>query len=528
MLAILGISLIASLSGETVVKGIVSGGIGLMLASVGMNQISGVQRFTFNQIFLWDGIGLVAVTIGIFAIPETIDLAIQGSSIAKEHLGKLGGVFQGIKDTFRHLGLVLRCSAIGTYTGIVPGMGGTVGQWIAYAHAVQSASDEDKQRFGKGAVEGVLGPGAANNSSFGGGLIPTIAFGIPGNIPSAILLGAFIIQGLVPGPDMLLPSQKGGHLDLTFSLVWIIVISNVITVSGFFVFLRQMAKVTQLRSGLIIPVILSLVYLGAFAEKNALPDLLVVLVFGLIGWIMIRFDWPRPPLILGLVLGPLAEQRLFLSASRYGTAWLLRPGVIIIILLILATLFYPVIKTHLKKRVDQKTTGKGSIGESGTQIADRSFRVQGEAVFSFFILIVFVLALWNSRGWNLRAGLFPWVIGFTVLPLITYQFIKNLVGQGKTGNDHDQGRSEQDPSSPMMVRRTIHILSWIPGFLAAIWLLGLIVALPLMTFLYLKLEAREKWSLSLILTFVLWGFLYGLFVHTLHLPFPVGILFNWS
>src|SRR5438309_7985444 len=159
---------------------------------------------------------------------------------------------------------------------IIPGMGAATTQWLAYAHAVQSL--EDKSRAGKGAVEGVLGPGAANNSTLGGSLITTIAFGVPASVIMAILLGAFIIQGIVPGPDMLIPEPKG-HLSLTFSFVWVIIISNIITVAICFLFLEPLAKITQVRGAIIIPIILVLIYLGAFAEKNAFEDMIVVLFF---------------------------------------------------------------------------------------------------------------------------------------------------------------------------------------------------------------------------------------------------------
>src|SRR3954454_23875061 len=228
MLSLLGISFVAALSGEDVLKGMISGGIGLMLATIGLDPISGIQRYTFGQLFLWDGIGLVPITIGFYAIPETIELAVLGPSIATQEVSKLGGVMEGVIDTFRHFWLVIRCSALGTVTAIIPGMGAATTQWIAYAHAVQSLPN--KERFGKGDVRGVLGPGAANNSTLGGSLITTIAFGVPASVTTAILMGAFLIQGLVPGPAMLTPPPRG-HLDVTFSMVWTIVISNVITVA---------------------------------------------------------------------------------------------------------------------------------------------------------------------------------------------------------------------------------------------------------------------------------------------------------
>src|SRR5574341_1685853 len=353
MLSLLGITFVASLSGEDQLKGIISGGIGLMLATIGLDPIAGIQRYTFGQLFLWDGIGLVPITIGFYAIPETIELAVLGSSIANKEVGALGGVMEGVKDTFRHFWLVIRCSALGTAIAIIPGMGAATTQWLAYAHAVQSSPD--KERFGEGDVRGVLGPGAANNSTLGGSLITTIAFGVPASVVMAILLGAFIIQGIVPGPDMLLPPPKG-KLDLTFSFVWVIIISNIITVAVCFLFLKQLASVTQVRGGIIIPIILILIYLGAFAEKNAFEDMVIVLLFGGLGWIMEKMEWPRPPVLLGLVLGPLAENRLFLSTDNYGLAWLHRPGVMTIFALTLLGIFYPMIKERreAKAKADEQ------------------------------------------------------------------------------------------------------------------------------------------------------------------------------
>ena len=359
MLAILGITFVAALSGGNMFKGLTIGGFGLGLAMIGLDPIQGIPRYTLEpllgqkeSLFLWDGINFVAITVGLFAIPEIIDLGVKGTGIAERASDKLGGVTEGVKDTFRHWALVLRCSALGTYIGILPGLGGGPAQWMAYAHAVQSA--EDKSRFGKGAVEGVLGPGAANNSKEGGSLIPTIAFGIPGSLSMAVLLGAFIIQGLVPGPNMLdpnLPVRPDAAalgefvptgLELTFSFVWVLIISNIITVAVAFLFLGQLARITEIRGALIIPFILLLVYLGGFTVANRPQDLALVIIFGVLGWLMVKYDWPRPPMLLGLVLGRLAENRLFISTQIHGDfGWIDRPGVIIIGMIILVSLFYP-------------------------------------------------------------------------------------------------------------------------------------------------------------------------------------------
>ena len=521
MMALLGITFVASLSGESQLKGIVSGGLGLMLATIGLDPISGIQRYTFGQLFLWDGIGLVPVTIGFYAIPETIELAVLGTSIAQQEVGQLGGVMQGVKDTFRHWWLVIRCSALGTFTAIIPGMGAATTQWLAYAHAVQSSPD--KERFGKGAVEGVLGPGAANNSTLGGSLITTIAFGVPASVIMAILLGAFIIQGIVPGPDMLLPPPKG-KLDLTFSFVWVIIISNIITVAACFLFLKPLARVTQIRGSLIIPCILLLIYLGAFAEKNAFEDMIVVLFFGALGWILEKLEWPRPPVLLGLVLGPLAENRLFLSTDNYGLAWLWRPGVLIIFALSLAGILYPILKERRQGRERQ-----GAAARDGATVRSPGklhLRFNRAVLFSFAIVAVIALALWQSRNFGFRAGLFPWAIGFPVLALALVQLGSDLLGYGERRAHGHIVETGPEIAPQMTYRRTLRIIGWTFGFFVVIWLLGFAVAVPLTMLLYLK-AAREKWLITVTMALISWLFFYGLFDYALHVPFPEGQLFVW-
>lgn len=340
VLTILGLTFLAALSGGDISKGLVIAAFGLMLAMVGRDPQTGTQRFTFGQIHLWDGLGLVPATIGLYAIPEVIDLAVRGTSIASRTAEKVGGVWQGVKDTFTYWALVLRCSALGAFLGIIPGLGGVVGQWIAYAHAVQSSPDQS--RFGKGAIEWVLGPGAANNSKEGGNLVPTVAFGVPPSVTMAVLLGAFIIQGLTPGPDMLTK-----HLDVTYSMVWVLIIANVITVLICFLFLQQLVSITRLKGSYVIPIIIVLIVLGGFTASNQMADVWVTLLFGALGWIMVELGWPRPPLVLGLVPGRLAENYLFLSMSRYELSWLLRPGVVFGLMVMVVAVFYPLLAKRL-------------------------------------------------------------------------------------------------------------------------------------------------------------------------------------
>jgi putative tricarboxylic transport membrane protein len=349
MLAIVGIAFIASLSApgpRGMLRGFLAGGLGLLCATVGQDPQAGIARFTFDTLYLWGGLDLVPVLVGIFAIPEIIDLAVRRSAIAGTlPAGRISrGALEGVKDTFRHFWLTIRCSLIGTFIGIMPGMGGAVAQWMAYGHATQSARNaEERKGFGQGDVRGVLGPGAANNSKEGGSLIPTIAFGVPGSTAMAILLGGFFLLGLVPGPDML-----SKHLPVTFSMVWTIVLANLVTVLACFLFLNKLALLTTVRASLLIPVILVLVFIGSYTSNNHYGDLLVTLLFGGIGYLMVLAGWPRAPFVLGLVLGKIAENYLYISVARYEAAWLTRPVVLILIAIAVAVIVYPLFQSRRK------------------------------------------------------------------------------------------------------------------------------------------------------------------------------------
>jgi TctA family transporter len=530
MLALLGITFVAALSGEAPIKGLIAGGIGLMLATVGLDPVSGIERYTFGRLFLWDGIGLVPVTIGLFAIPEIIEMAVQQSSIARQDVGRLGGVMEGIKDTFRHWRLVIRCSAIGTYAGIIPGMGGAVSQWLAYAHAQQTS--KNPEQFGKGCVEGVLAPGAANNSTLGGNMIPATVFGVPASVMTAILLGAFIIHGIVPGPDMLIPEAKGGRLMLTFSFVWIIALSNLITVALCLLFLKPLVKLTQIRGSLLMPFILLLIYLGAYAEKNAFEDLLIVLAFGLLGWLMVVFDYQRPPLLMGLVLGPLAENRLFISMDNFGSGWMSRPGVLVILSVILIGLIYPRLKKKRRRaqarNLENASTLQQELAEpeSPTNLWAAARKPHFGILFLGVIIALQAGALWESTDFDFHSGLFPWTLDAVLMLLALFQLGTELLGLKKRGRETDAGQLPAELTQAQVYSRTAKICAWNIGYCVAVWLFGFSLSIALITFLYLKLDARENWGLSVILTSAAWIFFYGLFDYLLHIPFPPGLLLS--
>jgi hypothetical protein len=422
----------------------------------------------------------------------------------------------------------MRCSALGAYVGILPGVGGGTAQWVAYAHAVQSSPD--KERFGKGAVEGVLGPGAANNSTRGGDLVTTVAFGIPSSVSTAILLGAFIIQGIVPGPDLLNPAK---HLTLTASFVWILIVANIITVAVCFLFLKQLAKITFVKGTLLIPFLLLLVFLGGFAVKNSLGDMIVVLIFGALGLFMVKFDWPRPPLLLGLVLGGIAETNLFIATRIYGASWVTHPGVLVIALLILLGLLYPVYDNRRKKRsrepVQSQIKPEPVLVEQSVPLQSRISR----AVFALFFVGLFTFIVYQAKfgfgSWEPRSALFPLSIGVPCLILaILMVGLELFRSKHLVAPENVPPAEARDEIAPDEARnRTMIIAGWIVGFFLAIWFLGFPIASAIATFLYLKFSGGERWATSVALAVIAWVFFYGVFDYALKLPFPEGVLMDW-
>ncbi|MGA1206832.1 MAG: tripartite tricarboxylate transporter permease [Litorivicinaceae bacterium] len=346
MLVMMGVVMVGALSGKAPLKGIAVGVFGLAISLIGIQEQSGEPRYTFEYIYLFDGIGLVPLTIGLFAIPELVALAARKGTISDVSLGDIGaGRLQGIKDAFTHWWLVVRSSIVGVWVGIIPGLGSSVADWFAYGHALQTCKGA-RETFGKGDVRGVIAVDAATNAKEGGALIPTLAFGIPGSSTLALIFAGLLIVGITPGREILTT-----QLDVTFSIIWLLIISSILTSLLCLAFVKQMAQATTLRPSILVPMVLAMAVLGSFAHSNRLEDVAVMIIFGLIGLVLRATGWPRPPLLLGLVLGPLAERFMWTSYQIYEFGFLLRPGVLIIFGLLVVSLAYPMIqRRYMAKR----------------------------------------------------------------------------------------------------------------------------------------------------------------------------------
>lgn len=347
MMAVLGITFIALVSGNSLLKGLIVGGAGLMLAFIGMDPITGVARFTYGQLWLFDGVKIVPIVIGLFAGSETISMILKGGSIVEGDVQVGHDVMEGVKDVFRNWWLVLRCGVIGYIIGVMPGLGGEVSAWVTYGHAAQTS--KHPETFGKGNVEGVIAPATAIHGKEGGALVPTLAFGIPGSSAMAILLGAFLILGLTPGPAMLKE-----NLDVVWAMFWVVMIANVIGALALLAVARHLTKLTVLRGTLLIPFILVFVMLGSYLTNNALTDLTITVVASIVGYLMKRFDYPRAPLILSLVLGGLAEKNLFMSYRLWGIDFLTRPITFVLLILTIISIAYPIFKAWRSSRTPVK------------------------------------------------------------------------------------------------------------------------------------------------------------------------------
>lgn len=353
MLALLGLSMVGVLSGRNVLKGLIAAGLGLMMGTIGAAPAVTVYRYTFDFPYLIDGIPLVVVGLGLFALPEIIDLLIKGTTISDvPGLGR--GWWDGVRATIEHKWLVLRCSAIGVIVGFLPGLGGTVVDWISYGHVLQTTPAADRDNFGKGDIRGVIAPESSNNAKESGGLIPTLLFGIPGSGSMAIFLGGIFMLGIEPGPGML-----NENLDLVYTAVWSLAFANVFG-TGFCLLLSQpISRLTRVPFKTLAPFIIMIIVLAAYQGTRDWGDFVALLLTGIMGWLMKRFGWPRPAALIGYVLSDKAESYLFISVQRYAFSWLLRPGVwilgLIIALSVGAGVFW---QTH--RRRSGEGEGKGT------------------------------------------------------------------------------------------------------------------------------------------------------------------------
>jgi TctA family transporter len=323
-LSVLAISAVSVLSEGNILKGIAAAGIGLLLSMIGEDPIRFVVRWNFGIDYLIDRIDIIPVAMGLFAIPEILELCARGTSVAKVPVDAMRGRFEGVIDTLKEWKLVLSSSGIAAFIGFLPGLGSTVSTWLCYTWSV--IISKDKSGFGKGDVRGVIGAEAANNASASGSLIPTIAFGVPGSTVTALILVVFWAVGITPGPKLLTE-----HVDLVFLIVWTVALANIIGAVICYLLTNKLAMITKIPPHILAPLALTIVITGTLYSTGNVGGIVLLIAFGILGWLMKALGWSRPALLLAFILGPIIETFYFHTTMIYGTAWLLRPSVIVIL-----------------------------------------------------------------------------------------------------------------------------------------------------------------------------------------------------
>ena len=311
--AVLGMTIIGSLSQGSTTKGLLAGTIGVMIAMIGMDPISGSPRFTFGDINLYSGISFVVALIGLFSIPQAIRLIEKDVIMAKANkiTDKMLPTLNELKTMWVTM---IRSSFIGIFTGLIPGTGGDTACWFGYNEAKRFS--KHKEKFGTGYPEGVAAAEAANNAVVGGALIPTLALGIPGSSGTAVLMGGLMVHGIMPGPTLMTE-----YADVTYTLIWAVMLANFAMFGVGLLFTRVSVSVTNVPNKVLAPIIVILSVIGSFSIHNSVFDVGLMFGFGLLGYFMEKIKMPTAPMIVGLILGMMLDnsfnQSLMMSQGDY-------------------------------------------------------------------------------------------------------------------------------------------------------------------------------------------------------------------
>ena len=500
MLIILALTMVGMLTGTHAVKGLAACGIGLMIGALGSAPVTGVDRLTFGTEYLIDRVPLVIVGLGMFAVPEIVDLMRRQITISES--GVLGkGWIQGLRDAFTHWFIVLRCAVIGCLCGALPGLGNTVIDWIAYGHVVQTS--RNRESFGTGDVRGVLAPEAANNAKEGGALIPTILFGIPGSGSMALLLGGFILIGIEPGLNMVTE-----QLDLVYLMIWSVALANIIGAGTCLLLAGPIARLTTIRYALIAPFMFGIIFFAAFQATRGWGDLIALFIVGALGVYMKRFGWPRPALLIGFVLSGKVEASIYHTFQIYKLTFFERPIVLVLAVLILLSIY----------AATRFRGGETALSETGVHAA----RDRGPQTVFFVVILAFALTvLGDGLRWQFLTAVYPITASLITLVFLVPLGIQMLRSKQASRCFYD---SERDEFGDDVDRRSNeHYLLWLAGMLAVSALAGFVIGIASFIYAFMRVKARvPHWACALGAgAFVL---LLGVLSHLLALEYPRGLL----
>jgi TctA family transporter len=496
MLIFIALTCVGVLTGSSALKGLASCGLGLLLGTIGVAEVTAQNRMTLGTDYLIDGVSLVVLALGLFAIPEIADVLRKREQISKE-VPSENGTLQGIKDVFKNKWLVMRCSFIGTSIGALPGLGGSIIDWLAYAHTVQST--KDKGRFGKGDVRGVIGPESANNAKEGGALIPTLFLGIPGSGTMALLMAGLVTIGITPGRSLVT-----NNLDLIYLCVWSIALANVLGTLICLAFSKSISKVTYIRFYLIAPMVLAIIYFAAFQATRGWGDFVLLIVTGILGIYMRRFGWSRPALLIGFVLSNSLEDAVYRTVQIYGFDFLLRPLALSLFVVSIGFIWY--IVRNKSKALKDELDPRAAL-RRGPQVA-----------FVLLTIITVIVFMVDAIRLKFLAAVFPVAMGLVTLVLLVLLVLKMRSATGGSPVLVDMEASNDEDSQSF---------SSIAPFLIGIPILSLILgfefSVPIFTLMLLRMKARMSWQFCITYSITAFAFFWGL-GEVLSLVYPEGLL----
>ena len=512
MITIFGLSMVGILAGRVALKGIVAACLGLLIGTIGEGDSAGELRMaTYDMPYLTDGLKLVIVGLGIFAIPEIIALLRQDKAIAdRAPLG--GGWILGVRDWWANKWLSVRCSLIGVMVGVIPGLGGSVVDWIAYGHTVQTA--RDKENFGKGDIRGVIGPESSNNAKEGGGLVPTLLFGIPGSGSMAIFISAIALLGT--GSIEVGPSMLKNNLDFTYAIVWLLALANVIGTLICIAASGGIARLTEIRFALLAPFLFMIISFAAFQSNQDIMDLVALFAIGLLGILMRRFDWSRPAFLIGFVLSDPAEtyanQAVQIATSRFrkglgeGLEYVFSP---IVIVLVIITVISVVVGLRQAKNI----MAEGEVN-SGSKRAP--------LIFLSAILAYIVAAYWNASlipDYGAADRVFPKFVATIGILGSLILLVQMMLSSETHPLFADREKQEADQNRFGLWST----LAWFAGLLALTALTGFVIALTIFLLLFMMIRAQKSAVFSVIYTIAGIGFICFM-AWLLNRNFPAGLL----
>ena len=501
MLIILALTMVGMLTGDSAVKGLMSCGLGLLIGSTGAAPATGEYRLAFDTVYLSDGVPLIIVGLGMFAVPEMVEILRRHQAISSTAaLG--GGTLRGFAETLRHLWLVLRCSSLGTLIGALPGLGGSVTNWVAYGHVVQSA--RDRSQLGKGDIRGVIGPESANNADNGGALIPTLMFGIPGSGSMAVFLGGLILIGVEPGIGMM-----ERQLDLTYIIIWSLALANVIGTATCLLLARPIARLTLVPFAVLAPFMIVIIYFAAFQATRSWWDLVALFALGVLGMYMKRFGWSRPALIIGFVLSMRLDASVYQSIQVYGMTFLERGGVQVMLALIAISIVLAVrMKPH-----------RAPLTPDGPYAP---IRTAPETVFLGVMALCTGYVVYEATRLTFLARVFPLSVALISLGLMAVMAVALLRRNRKPSYlFYDSERAWDGIERP--VHGDLHYQAWMLGLLGAIALVGFLPGVFAYITVFLRVKARVAWLKALLGAAGAAG-LFILLSWLLVLDYPWGIL----